>query len=111
MIYRWDSTKHKLHDLYKWNFHPHYEFPLRLPTWNIDFDFNSGRTAKDNGNPNGCFQQLILDNRTTSTKSLFIQTDPNRNWMMEHPRWDVHWWEGPVSTRPDSTRPHTSPGA
>jgi len=50
-------------DFHKWEFQIHYEFPLRLPVHNINFDFSSEAIAKESSVSNGCFQQLILDNR------------------------------------------------
>jgi len=61
----------------KWDFHPHYEFSLKLPTGNIIFYFNSGNIAKDSGDPNGCFQ-LIMGKRGNRHETT-IYTDESRS--------------------------------
>jgi len=58
-------------------FSPLYEFPLRLLAHNIISDFSSGEVANESGDPNGCFQQLILKNRG-NLHEITIFTDGSR---------------------------------
>jgi len=74
LIQRWKKIEYLT--LYIWKFHPHYEFPLR-PRKGIKFDFNSGATAKDSGDLNNCFLQLINDNKLDS-QEIIIFTDGSR---------------------------------
>jgi len=77
MIHRWVNTQHLFHNLHKWNFHPHYEFPLRLPISGIAFDFGSGEQARESGDPNNCFHQLLSANNESSG-SVTIFTDGSK---------------------------------
>jgi len=72
------QVKPLLKGLHRWDFHSHYEFPLRLSTSNIIFDFNSENIVKDSGDPNGCFQQLIIDRRGNRYETT-IYTDGSRS--------------------------------
>jgi len=76
IVERWDRLNHLMKNLYKWDFHLHYEYPIRLPT--CSFDFDSGNKARDSRNPNGCFQQLIIDQRGDRQETI-IYTDGSRS--------------------------------
>jgi len=78
LILRWNKTEHLLIDLHKWNFHLHYEFLLRLRVHNINFDFSPEAIAKESGDPNKCFLELILENRE-NLHEISIFTDGSRS--------------------------------
>jgi len=77
IIRRWRALEHLIPNLYVWRYHPHYEFPLRPRTEGVKFDFNSGITAGESGDPNGCFVQLINDLKIDPYE-LSIYTDGSR---------------------------------
>jgi len=77
LIQRWNKLEHLIPDLYIWEHHPHYEFPLRPLVEGIKFDFSSGVTASESGDPNNCFLQLINDN-TFESQEISIFTDGSR---------------------------------
>jgi len=66
-----------LNNLHKWYYHPHFEFPLKSPAIYINFDLSSDVTARDSGNPDVCFRQLIKDKKIDSSE-ISIFTDGSR---------------------------------
>jgi len=46
LIQRWNKLEFLMHNFYKWDHHPYFEFPLSLLVNDIDFDFSSGTIDK-----------------------------------------------------------------
>jgi len=51
---------------------------LRLPIGGIVFDISSGEQAKESGDPNNCFHQLLAANNEIS-ESVIIFTDGSKS--------------------------------
>jgi len=77
IISKWSVVKPKLKYLYKFKIHPQFTFSLREKFIHTNFDQSSSWRAKNSGNPNETFFQLISDNKNF-IKKLDIYTNGSK---------------------------------
>jgi len=90
LIKRWSQVEHLLCNLYTWNLHPHYDYPLRSLINDIDFDLSSGTITVENSDLNNSFMQLILDKKV-NPQEIAIYTDGS---IIDQNRMKINQWWG-----------------